>query len=193
MGSAADQLMATPLGQLLSASEATELVDASKTRSLARGTHLFRAGDKADALYVVLTGSFDVVLGQAGRAETVVAKLAAGQIAGELECMTKSLRVASLIATEEAEVLELAAEKFDAMGKDNRPSATKLLQTIAKTLARRLAAVNHQIVAKAPPAPMQTPTQAPEPKSTQDPVELDDTDVVPMDDEDLNVLDKLWS
>ena len=95
--------------------------------------------------------------------------------------MTQSLRVASLMAAEDVMLLEIPADKLDQLLRLNRPSANKLVAYIAKTLARRLAAVNQRIIAKQPPPP---PADA-------KPVELSDKDLV-VDDEDLKVLDKLW-
>ena len=195
MASISEQLLATPLGETLSAGEASELVEAAKTRSVARGSYLFRSGEQGNALFIILDGAFDVVLGQPGRSETVVAKISGGQVVGELEVMSKMARVASLVAIEEATVLELDAARFESMLGDNRPAATKLLQKIAKTLARRLASVNQRIVEKTPQAATNTPAPAPAAAAAQDsdPEMLDDADVMPMDDDDLDVLDKLWS
>jgi len=146
-------LLDTPFGSVLSASEAADLTHAATVRSVGSGQSLFRAGDPGAALFVVLSGAFDVVLSQSGGADTVVASLGPGQIVGEIEVMTQSARVASLVATEDASVLELAASRFQGMLDEGRPAAVKVVTTIAKTLARRLAAVNQRVVTRAVPAP----------------------------------------
>jgi len=192
MPAAAQALLETPLGSLFTNAEATELAEAAAQRSFSRGQALFRAGDRGTALYIVLSGSFDVVLGQGGPGDTVVASLGPGQIVGELEVMTQSARVASLIATEDGSVLELPVARFDALIADNRPAAVKLVTSIAKALARRLAAVNQRIVTRQAAAAPKPPPKPAAPVETV--VEIADTDVVPViDDEDLDVLDKLWS
>ena len=178
---AAALLMDSPLNQVLTAADAAELAKAGGTRALNRGKYLFKVNDPGNALYVVLQGSLEVVLGTPATGETVVATIGAGQIVGELEVMTQSLRVASLMAAEDVMLLEIPADKLDQLLRLNRPSANKLVAYIAKTLARRLAAVNQRIIAKQPPPP---PADA-------KPVELSDKDLV-VDDEDLKVLDKLW-
>jgi hypothetical protein len=139
---------------VLSASEAADLTHAATIRSVGKGQPLFRAGDAGAALFIVLSGSFDVVLSQGGAADTVVASLGPGQIVGEIEVMTQSARVASLIANEDASVLELAASRFQTMLDESRPVAVKVVTTIAKTLARRLAAVNQRVVSRAAATPM---------------------------------------
>ncbi len=183
MNDAVQRLMQTSLGNTLSAAEASELAQSATVRSIARGNYLFRAGESSDAFFVILQGAFDVVLGQAATGEAVVATLGAGQLAGELEAMTRSLRVASLVATEEATVLDIPLGQMQTMLADNRAAANKLVQHIAKTLARRLAAVNQMILARAP---------KPEPAIDEPVEQVSEADVMPIDDEDLGVLDKLW-
>jgi CRP-like cAMP-binding protein len=137
------------------------------------------------------------VLGQGASGDTVVATLGPGQIVGELEVMTQSARVASLVATEESSVLELPVTRFDELLAQNRPAGVKLVTSIAKALARRLAAVNQRIVtrtaATAAAAAAAAPKPPPRAATAEQVVEVADTDVVPViDDEDLDVLDKLW-
>ncbi len=205
---AAQTLLQTPLGSVLSAAEAAELAQASKTRTTARGQFLARAGDSGDALYIILNGGLEVVLGTPTTGETVVASIGPGQIAGELEVMTNALRVASLRATDDTTLLELPAAQLDSMLKDNRAGATKLVTLIAKTLARRLAAVNQRIVSRgaapkaaplpqpspvgeSPAAPAPPPTPTPTPRATATAAAGEGTDE-PLDENDLEVLDKLW-
>jgi CRP-like cAMP-binding protein len=194
MPAPAQALLETPLGSLFSNAEATELADAAAVRTVARGQALFRAGDRGTALYVILTGALDVVLGQGGPGDTVVASLGPGQIVGELEVMTQSARVASLVATEEASVLELPVARFDELVAQARPAAVKLLSSIAKALARRLAAVNQRIVTRTgTTGPVAVPRPPPKAATAEHVVEVADADVVPViADEDLDMLDKLW-
>ncbi|KAG5176397.1 hypothetical protein JKP88DRAFT_282759 [Tribonema minus] len=116
-------------------------------------------------------------------AQTVVASVGAGQVVGELELMTQSARVATLLATDDSEVLEISGSRFDEMLALNRPAANKLLSMMAKALARRLAAVNQRIIAKLPvPTPKpNNPHVAPPPMPRPQ-----------VSDADLEVLDRLW-
>src|SRR5690349_14064899 len=108
-------LKQTALGEVLSASEAADLVQHAAQRDIARGGFLFRAGEKGNSLYVVLDGSLDVVLGPPDRGGTVVAQLGPGQIVGEMELMTGSLRMASLLATVDTQLLEVPGATFESM------------------------------------------------------------------------------
>ena len=174
-------LMDSPLNQVLTSADAAELVKMGSIRALNRGKYLFKIDDPGTALFIVLQGNLEVVLGNKQTGETVVATIGAGQIVGELEVMTQSKRVASLMANEEALLLELPGDKLDQLMRLNRPSAMKLVFHIAKTLARRLAAVNQRIMAKQPPAP---------PADAKEEV-LSEKDLV-VDEDDMKVLDKLW-
>ncbi|MEZ4272810.1 MAG: cyclic nucleotide-binding domain-containing protein [Myxococcota bacterium] len=176
-----EKLKAFSLGTHLTQEEAKELIQSSQERHIPRGTTLFCAGDSGDALYVIVEGALEVILGPR-RGGTVVATLGAGQIVGEVEAMNRSARVASLVATIDTLVLELSGEKFREIISENRPIATKMVTYIARTLARRLASINQRIIAK------QTPQ-----KTTESSLQKLAEDLVIVDAEDLDVLDKLWS
>lgn len=175
-------LLEGPIGSVLTAADASELAELGTVRPLTLGETLFTSGEDAAALYVVLQGSLQVLLGS-GDDDTPVATLQPGQLCGELEVMTRSLRVATVAAQVESEVLELPLSAIDELLEQNRASGTRLVQVIAKTLARRLAAVNQRLTTRAnePPA------------DDVEIVEVVDTDVTVIEDDDLDVLDKLWS
>jgi CRP-like cAMP-binding protein len=179
-------LLETPLGSVLSSAEAADLAQLARQRSIGRGQYLCRIGDPSEALYIIINGALDVVLGQDQAGQVVVASLGPGQIVGELEAMTSSLRMASLLATEETQLLEISTAKFDEMLKANRPAANKVVLSIAKALARRLAAVNQRVLNKATPPPPPTPQQDKKPET------VDDGDLVLIEDDDLDLLDRVW-
>ncbi|MEL6758797.1 MAG: cyclic nucleotide-binding domain-containing protein [Myxococcota bacterium] len=175
-------LMDGPSGQILNSADAAEIAGLGATRTVQQGEVLFGLGDPADALCFVLDGRLEVRLGSDEDA-TRVASLGPGQLAGELEAMTRTLRVASVVAEVDTRILELPISELDRLLEENRASGNRLVQVIAKTLARRLAAVNQRLT-----------TRAHEPASAEDEVvEIVDTDVTIIDEGDLDVLDRLWS
>ncbi len=187
------ELMETSLGNLLTTQDAGTLVEKARSRTVHKGDCLFRAGDDGSSLFIIISGTFEVVLGQAGANATVVATVGRGQVVGELEVVTKTLRVATLSASSEATVLEISGDSLDGMLAENHPAATKIMIYIAKTLGRRLTAVNQRIIDKAPkPAPKPAPPPAAAGDAEPELIELDDADVIAIDDDDLDVLDKLW-
>ena len=86
------QLKSTAFGELLTATEAKEMVESAESRTLQTGACLFRSGDPGGALFVILSGSLDVVLGPPGVGATKVATLGAGQVVGET--VIEQMRVA---------------------------------------------------------------------------------------------------
>ena len=200
MNPAVEKLMSTSLGQILESSDAQELIDNMTTQEIPRGATLFRVDDPGDALYIVVEGALEVILGE-GPAATVVATVGAGQIVGELEVMTLSSRVATLSANADATVLALPKATLDNLLANHRPAATKLITYIAKTLARRLAAVNQRIVKR--PVKPATPSEGSAKGADARPTDAAPSssessgpgtaDALGMDDDDLDVLDKLWA
>jgi EmrB/QacA subfamily drug resistance transporter len=93
------------------------------------GQWLFRAGDRAEAMYVVLTGRLEVV------AEgTVLRELGAGAILGELGLLTGETRSASVRAHRDSRLLRVSREDFvAALGSD--PQAP---MAVARALAEQL-------------------------------------------------------
>lgn len=178
--STVQELLQTSLGQLLASAELAELVRTATERSVGRGSYLFRAGDTGSALFVVIDGQLEVVVGQAGGTASVVAHLGPGQLIGEIELLTRCPRVASVVASEASHVLEISASHLDTLLRENHPLAAKLMQAIARLLARRLSAVNQRLL-----------------RRTQN--QLDDfalpSDAIsqPISEADLDVLDRLWS
>ncbi len=190
MSELGDRLLNTPLGSALGAMAVQGLATHAEAVRLKRGEYLFRAGDPGDALYLVLAGNLDVVLGKLGAGEMVVATLGPGQVVGELEVMTNTVRVASLLATEDTLLFTLKGQKLAPLLAQNDAAANQLVAYIAKSLARRLAAVNQRIVAKAPPPP---PVEAAMTVPEDMPIEEVEVQELIVEDADLDVLDKLWT
>jgi CRP/FNR family cyclic AMP-dependent transcriptional regulator len=208
MDNIVQSLMSTALGKELTHPEAETLVEASESQRVAAGAVLFETGAPGDSLFVILEGSLEVWIGKPLAGGTKIATLGPGQIVGELEVMTRSSRVASLAAAEDTTVLAMPSAKLNHMLEQNDPAATKLVLTIARTLARRLAAVNQRVVKGAPLPPTDasaTPAPPPMPKPTPKPAAaaqqqaagavtpMTASDAIPIEDDDLAVLDELWS
>ena len=98
------------------------------TVPVCRGEVLVRAGDEADALYLVVSGRFSVEAG--GRR---VAEVSSGPI-GEVAFFANGTRTATVRALRDSIVLKLPRADFTALCEDN----PTILRGIATTLARRL-------------------------------------------------------
>ena len=106
-----------------------------ETLSVARGETLVRQGDTADAMFIVVSGRFAVLLD--GRA-TPISEIGPGQPIGEIAFLAGGTRTASVVALRDSLVARLDASRFDRLTATN-PSLWRLI-TVA--LARRVADLN---------------------------------------------------
>jgi signal transduction histidine kinase len=101
-----ERLRATPLFGGLDDGLLHRLVDMAEIVDLAAGATLIQEGDQADSLYVVLSGEMDVTK-RSGTSDIPVAHVGPGALQGELAALEGGRRLASVTATEPAEVLRI--------------------------------------------------------------------------------------
>lgn len=116
-GAIVERLAAVDIFAPLSREETEMLAQVASSHVFAPGETVIRAGDPGSSMFVVHNGRVSVQLTENGRARTV-ATLGEGGFFGEMALFTGEPRTASVVALEEAEVLEIghAAMKrvFDA-------------------------------------------------------------------------------
>jgi CRP-like cAMP-binding protein len=116
-------------------------------RKIPAGKPLYRAGEPADALYLVESGRFRVVMAERPGRERVLQFLGPGEVVGEAAFMAETLYVASAEAVETASVLRLARADFDnLLGRDEA-----VLQYLATLVARRQEQANARLAAESAP------------------------------------------
>jgi NTE family protein len=86
------------------------LVDRASIRILPAGEWLFRQGDAADAMFLVLSGRVEVVLEHP--VSEIVRVLGRGGCVGELALLTEAPRSAGVRARRDTELLELDRDRF---------------------------------------------------------------------------------
>ncbi len=99
---------------------------------LTRGDVLVRQGEEADALFIVVSGRFDVRI--AGRAAPV-AEIGPGSPIGEIAFLAGGLRTATVTAVRDSLVVRLERSHFDRLCARN----PRIWSTLTAALARRLA------------------------------------------------------
>jgi len=99
---------------------------------LRRGEVLMREGDTGDVLYVLLSGSAEVLRRDARGAEYVVADLSAGDVVGELAAIEKRPRTATVRASGACTVMVLPAALLRA--------EPRLLINLARVMSERFRA-----------------------------------------------------
>ena len=128
----------------------------SLTRSVAAGagTAILSEGDHSFSLFVLVRGEVDVTkrLGLTagnpdgiGKDKTIV-RLAAPQFFGEMALLGDSLRTATVIASTDCDLLELAQSDFEALVETDLPLAYRLLNNIAAALCARLRRTDRDVL-----------------------------------------------
>ena len=95
-----------------------QILPSVRTRRLNAGEVLFRAGEPADALYIVARGSVDVVAdspGDAKGAGAAIAELGPGTAFGEMGLISGGARTATIRTAKGAELLEIGRDDFDTL------------------------------------------------------------------------------
>jgi signal transduction histidine kinase len=103
---ALDALKATPIFAEVPTEHLERLAAQATPMSLAPGEFLIVEGDKADEMYVVVSGELDVTK-RSGTSEIPVERVGAGSIQGELAALSRGHRMASVRAVTQTEVLRI--------------------------------------------------------------------------------------
>jgi NTE family protein len=115
------------------AAEREALAAELEMRALKRGDVLVRQGDAADALFVVLSGRFAVMI--EGRRDPIT-EIGPDQPIGEIAFLTEGKRTATVTAMRDSLVLRLGRAEFERLS-DKSPS---IWRTLTCALSQRLAA-----------------------------------------------------
>ena len=119
-----------PFARLDAATRAT-IAERFELIHIPRGEMLVRQGDFSDRLYIVVTGRFAVLRGEANP----VAEIAAGQPVGEIAFFAGGPRTASVRAERDSVVLALSWTEFDGLA----ARLPELWPSVTSALAKRLA------------------------------------------------------
>ncbi len=123
-----------------------ELCRSLETVRLSRGDVLLHEGATANAMFVVVSGRFEVrTENRAG----ALAEIGAGQLIGEVAFLAGGGRTATATALRESVVLRLSRAAFDALAEHS----PQIWETLTITLAKRLAHRNRLGVAPPDPRP----------------------------------------
>lgn len=119
----------------LAADDLALLESGLRQMHVARGEALVRQGGEADALFIIISGRFEVTV--SGRANPV-AEIGPGQPVGEIAFLAGGKRTATVTALRDSLVLMLGREEFDALAKRN----PAIWRSMTVALAQRLADTN---------------------------------------------------
>jgi NTE family protein len=109
---AAEALRLVPLFHRVDPSSLAALAREAVPRHVEAGRWLFREGDDADRLFVVLSGRLRIVVTREGEPRAI-RELGPGVALGELALLTGSLRSAGAQAVRDSQLLEITRTSFD--------------------------------------------------------------------------------
>ena len=101
----------------------------SETRPVARGETLFRAGDTADAGYVVQRGALKVAIEEGSKHEMIAGP---GTLIGELALIVEMKRPATVIAIEDAVTIRISRSLFQRVLESDPAAARRLRDHLAE-------------------------------------------------------------
>lgn len=107
------------------------------------GAWIFRAGDRGNAMWIVASGSIDVLLDSA-RHEPL-ASLNAFDVLGELSLIEPDLRSAGARARGDVLLYRIDFARFEALRDQLNPAANKLLRALSRLVCHRIRHVNGRI------------------------------------------------
>lgn len=103
---------------------------------LPAGGTLFREGEPGEAMFVILRGSLQVVIGHDTAAERTVDILDRGALVGEMALLLGEPRSATIVARRDSELLRLDRPSFDGLLSRHPRAATELARLLGGRLRR---------------------------------------------------------
>jgi HEAT repeat protein len=128
-----------PLFSALEPAEVQRVAAIADERTYADGEVVGAEGELGDEMHVVLDGTVGVVRSDG----EMIARRGAGDVVGEMSLITRSPRVASLIAEGDVRTIRIGRREFEAMVRE-RP---EIALAIMRVLAERLGAMTNEAVA----------------------------------------------
>src|SRR4051812_9971406 len=119
---------------------AEELLFQRFGRTFAKGTVLFREGEKGEEMYVIQAGKVQVSMKVRG-VEKVLSTLQPGEFFGEMAILNSKPRSATAVVAEDAKLLVIDSKTFEAMIRGNSEIALRMI----KKLSARLQEADDQI------------------------------------------------
>jgi CRP-like cAMP-binding protein len=139
------RLAAHPLLDGFSADEVATLATSGSLSSVGPREAIFRQGDPADALCLLLDGSVRVTMRGGRGFDHELASVGAGSTLGALGLLGGGERGATVRAVEASSYFLLPTDAVERLLVDGHPAAVKLLGRLARTVAARLRTMNERI------------------------------------------------
>ncbi|MBI1251070.1 MAG: cyclic nucleotide-binding domain-containing protein [Alphaproteobacteria bacterium] len=140
-------LMSIPLFQGVAPDALAAAEDGADWLSLPAGWPLFRAGERADHLYFVLTGTLAAFRSDPAGQHRLLGYIRAGEPVGEMALIARENHTASVFATRDTELMRLSRPAFEKLTQ----SCPGLMERIARLMLTRARAPEGKGPARAAP------------------------------------------
>ena len=132
---AEDSLLAeVPLFQALDPTERATLAAGMRVREVPAGERVFRRGDPGEALYVIAEGAVEISVSTPTGNRVLLARLARGDVFGELSLLDGMERTADALAVEPIRLVEIDRLALEGLFTKHPGAALDLLGVIGRRL-----------------------------------------------------------
>lgn len=100
------------------------------------GNALFRQGEPGDVMYVLITGTADILVG-----DKVIESAGPGEFLGEMALIDEGPRTATVMAASDCRLVPIDVERFHVLVRETPLFATEVM----KTMARRLRKIDRKV------------------------------------------------
>lgn len=128
------QLKNTLIFRGLSDEALAEVAQKAVTRKLAKGDVLIRKGEEGDSLFLIHHGWMKIVTEDSKGGELIINKCGPGETIGEMALLDKGARSATVVALEDAEVLELKQDVFERLLKQRPDVSLSIIRSYSERL-----------------------------------------------------------
>jgi len=113
--------------------------------TLTPGLKIFKKGDPADGIYVVVSGEVDILDEEEGSEPTLLNTMASGDVIGEIASMTNYPRTASAVAKTTGILFKINQDFIQGLVKNRPEIATQILTNVITIMADRIVRLSKQI------------------------------------------------
>lgn len=105
---------------------------------LQRGEALFQQGDPGDSFYIVVSGSLQVVVEDAGQNPVVVDTVSRGECVGEMGLLSGEDRSAAVYAVRNCDLVKMSRDAFERLVTTHPSLMTRITQILTRRLRKSL-------------------------------------------------------
>ncbi len=118
--------------------EIAAVLSGMETRSIPKGTVLFREGDPGTEMFLILSGTIAVSVKTKDGGEVAIAELSTGEFLGEMSIIEDAPRSATATAVEDTVLKTLTGERFSRFIVETPTTASRIMQRMLISTCRRL-------------------------------------------------------